>query len=316
MHSQIEPVVDGDAPPAPYPPAALTSRPLRGALLFVCGLLVLACMDTTTKYLAARHAPPLVVGVRYVVNCLLMVVALGPVYRGRLVQTQRTGLVLVRGACLAAGSLFLGFAFARMPVAETTSIVFVAPTLVVLLARPVLGERIGALGWAAALGGFAGVMLIARPGAGLEPVGVILALGAAMTTATYQLLSRVLASTERTMALLFYTALVGAIAFGLAAPWFWDGRVPPPMEVLLFLSLGLYSGVGHYLFTAAHRYAAASTLAPVGYLQVVWAGLLGWIVFGHVPAALSIVGMVVIIASGALVALKPTLARRRDRRRA
>jgi drug/metabolite transporter (DMT)-like permease len=267
-------------------------------------------MDTTTKYLAERYAPPLIVGVRYVVNCLLMIAVFAPAYRGRLVHTERTALVLVRGACLAAGSLLLAFAFVRMPVAETTSLVFLAPTLVALLARPVLGERIGALGWVAALTGFAGVLLIARPGSGLEPVGVLLALGGAATTAVYQLLSRMLATTERTMALLFYTALIGAIVFGMAAPWFWDGRIPEPVEMLLFLSLGVYSGVGHYLFTAAHRYAAASTLAPVGYVQVIWAGLLGWIVFGHVPAALSVVGMGIIIASGALITLRPTLERR------
>lgn len=307
---EVEPVVDGDMPPCPAQ-AALPSRRLRGIVLYACGLVVLACMDTTTKYLATRYAPPLVVAVRYVVNCLLMLALLGPAYRGRLVQTQRTGLVLLRGACLASGSLFLGFAFARMPVAETTSIVFIAPTIVVLLARPVLGERIGVLGWLAAVGGFAGVLLIARPGAGLELVGVLLALAAAGTTATYQLLSRVLAATERTMALLFYTALVGAVAFGLVAPWFWDGRVPRPLEALLFVSLGVFSGVGHYLFTAAHRYAAASTLAPIGYSQVMWAGVLGWIVFGHVPAPISVAGMVIIISSGALITLKPALERRR-----
>jgi drug/metabolite transporter (DMT)-like permease len=121
-----------------------------------------------------------------------------------------------------------------------------------------------------------------------------------------------LADSERTIALLFYTALVGAILFGLAAPWFWDGRVPRPLDLLLFFSLGIYSGLGHYLFTAAHRYAPASTLAPIGYLQVVWAGLLGWLVFGHVPPSLSLLGMVAIIASGALIALKPSL-HRKDR---
>jgi drug/metabolite transporter (DMT)-like permease len=65
------------------------------------------------------------------------------------------------------------------------------------------------------------------------------------------------------------------------------------------------SGLGHFLFTQAHRYAPASTLAPVGYLQLVFAGLLGWVVFGHMPDALSIFGMGVIVASGAMILLKP-----------
>lgn len=304
----FDPVVDGDS--VPCPPPSAPHHPLRGILIFACGVLVLACMDTTTKYLAQRYQVPLIVGVRYVVNCLLMLVVLAPTQGARLVQTQRTGLAIVRAACLAAASIFLGFALKRMPVAETTSIVFLAPTLVVLAARPLLGEQIGALGWIAAVAGFAGVLLVARPGAGLELTGLALALATAAVTAAYQLLSRVLAATERTITLLFYVALVGAIIFGLAAPWFWDGHLPGRFDVLLFLSLGVYSGIGHYLFTAAHRYAPASTLAPIGYLQVVWAGLLGWIVFAHVPAALSIAGMLIIIASGALIALKPTLQRK------
>jgi len=298
----INPVVDGDSVPCP-PPTRIVAHPLRGMLIFACGVLVLACMDTTTKYLATHYQVPLVVGVRYVVNCLLMIVLLAPSQGAKLVHTSRPALVVARGACLAAASILLGFALKRMPVAESTSIVFLAPTIVVLLARPLLGERIGALGWAAAIAGFLGVLMIARPGAGLEPLGVVLALGTALVTAAYQLLSRVLAGSERTVTLLFYTVLVGAIVFGLAAPWFWDGHVPRPLDLMLFLSLGIYSGIGHYLFTAAHRFAPASTLAPIGYLQVVWAGVLGWLVFGHVPGLPTIAGMIIIIGSGALIAL-------------
>lgn len=301
----VETVADGDAAPCPSP--TITSHAVRGILLFACGVLVLACMDTTTKWLAQRYQVPLIVGVRYVVNLLLMVAVLAPAQGRGLVTTQRTGLVLIRGACLAAASLFMGFAFQRMPVAESTSIVFLAPTFVLLLARPILGERIGWLGWMAAVAGFAGVLLVARPGSGLAPLGVACAAAAAVATAIYQLLSRMLASSERTLALLFYTALVGAVLFGLTAPWFWDGRLPRPIDVLLYVSLGVYSGVGHYLFTAAHRFAPASTLAPIGYTQVVWAGVLGWLIFGHVPGALSVVGMLVIIASGCCIVLNQKL---------
>jgi len=182
------------------------------------------------------------------------------------------------------------------------------PTIVMLLAGPLLGERIGWLGWAAAIAGFGGVLLIARPGAGLEPLGVMFALATAAVTAAYQLLSRELASSERTATMLFYTVLIGSILFGLAAPWFWDGHVPGPLDLALFLSLGVYSGLGHYLFTAAHRYAPASLLAPIGYVQVVWAGLFGWLAFGHVPTLLTLAGMGVIIVSGGLIAVKARFA--------
>ncbi|MES2988752.1 MAG: DMT family transporter [Pseudomonadota bacterium] len=284
-------------------PDPLRPNPLRGVAFFTLGVLLFACMDTTAKYLVSRYDVPLVVAARYVGNLLLMSALLAPRYGKELIQTQRTGLVVVRALCLAASSLLVGFALQRMPVAETTAINFLAPMLVVLVAGPLLGERAGIVGWGAALAGFGGVLLIARPGSGLDPVGVACALLGVSAAAGYQLLSRVLVASERTMALLFYTALVGSIIFGLAAPWFLNGRVPSAFEALLFCSLGAYGGLGHFLITAAYRDAPASLLAPVNYLQLLWAGLLGWIVFRHVPDGLSLIGMAIIAASGVAVAI-------------
>ena len=282
------------------PPA----QPLKGALLCLASLALFACMDVTTKYLAESHAIPLIVGVRYFGNLVLMTLLLAPTHGRQLIRTQRTGLVLLRALCLAAASLLIGFALQRMPVAETTAITFLAPILLVGVAGPLLGERTGWIGWIATLAGFAGVLIIVRPGSGLVPSGVILVLCAVVTNLGYQLLSRVLAATESTFALLFYTALTGTILYGLALPWFIEDRAPSLLEAALMLSLGVYGGLGHFLFTAAFRYAPASLLAPLNYLQLLWAGLLGWIVFGHVPDAVSLLGMAIVAGSGVLVALK------------
>lgn len=273
--------------------------------MFVFGLLLFACMDTTTKFLSTRYDVPLIVAARYIGNLSLMLAFSLPTQGAAMLKTQRTALVWVRGSCLAAGSLLVGLALQRMPVAETTSITFLAPILIVLAAGPLLGERIGWRGWTAAALGFAGVLLIARPGSGLNATGVLCALLAVGVGTGYQLLSRVLAATERTITLLFYTALVGTICFSIALPFFWSDRVPSPFEGLLFASLGVYGGLGHYLFTAAFRHAPASLLAPINYIQLLWAALLGWVVFGHVPGPLSLLGMAIIAASGVLVALRP-----------
>lgn len=274
------------------------------------GIFLFACMDTTTKYLAARYPAPMVVALRYLSQCLLMVLLLAPSQGRRLIRTQRTGLVLVRASYLAVVSLCVTLALQRMPVAETTAILFLSPMLVVLLAGPVLQEQVGPLGWLAAVAGFLGVLLIARPGGGLDAVGVALTLCAASVTAIYQLLSRVLASTEDNIALLFYTALVGAVGYGASLPWFWTGAVPPAMHVVLFCSTGLLGGIGHFLFTAAHRHTPASALAPMQYAQLIWASLLGWLVFSHVPDQLAIVGMCIVAVAGASVVLKSRLAAR------
>jgi drug/metabolite transporter (DMT)-like permease len=279
-------------------------------MLFMLGVLLFACMDSMIKYLVSQYEAPLVVAVRYIVNALLMAVLLTPTHGRTLVRTQRTGLVVVRGCCLAGASLFMALALQRMPVAETTAILFLSPLLVVLIAGPLLGEEVGVLGWVAAIAGFAGILLIANPGADLDPLGTTLAFCAAMLTVGYQLLSRVLATTEGTLPMLFYTAVIGAVAFGAFLPWSWGGAAPTTLQLLMFFGTGALAGLGHFLFTAAHRQAPASVLAPMMYAQLVWAGLLGWAVFGHVPSGMSVAGMCIVAASGILVALKSHLPRK------
>src|SRR4051812_22442103 len=155
------------------PPDSAQSKPkvlhqniFKGVILVMVGLLLFACMDSTTKYLAERHNVPFVVAIRYFVQCFIMFAIFAPRHSRYLVKTQRTGLVVVRSLSLCCASLFVGFALQRMPVAETTAISFLAPMMVVLLS-PLLGERISTIGWIAAIMGFAGVLLIARPGSGL-----------------------------------------------------------------------------------------------------------------------------------------------------
>ncbi len=280
-----------------------------GFLLALAGLLFFACMDATTKFLTADYQVPFVVAMRYLVHFSLMVVVLAPRYSIGLVQTQRRGLVVLRACTLVMASLFVGLALKRMPLAETTAISFLAPMLVVLLAKPLLGEKIGLLGWLAAVGGFMGVLLIARPGGGLDVWGILFALLAVLANAAYQILSRVLASTERAVTLLFYTALAGSIVFGLALPWFWDNKAPSHLDLALFLGMGACGGLGHYLFTLAYQYTPASLLAPVLYIQLIWAALLGWIIFDSTPDHVSIFGMIIVAASGLLIALKSRMSK-------
>lgn len=285
---------------------------IRGILLFVCGLFLFACMDTTVKYLTAYYPVPVVAALRYAVHLLLMLALVAPRQGRQMVRTTRTGWVLVRALSLAGATLFMGLALKRMPVAETTAIVFISPLLVVLIAGPLLGEKVDRGDWIAAIVGFLGIVLIARPGGALDPMGIAFTTGAIVVMTAYQLLSRVLAATEQTLALLFYTALVGTLIFGMLLPWFWDGPAPPLRHLPLFLIVGASGGMGHFLFTAAYRQASASVLAPLMYMQLLWAGLLGWLVFGHVPDSPSILGMIVVAGCGVAVALKSHRARQSE----
>ena len=289
-------------------PAPLTDQPLRGLVLIIGATLLFAYNDTTNKLLVTEYNVPLVTAIRYITHTLLMLALVAPFQGREMVRTQRTGLVLVRGACLAVASLLMGFALQRMPVAETTAIVYLGPVLVILLSGPLLNEKVGSGAWLAAALGFGGVLLIARPGGGLDPLGVAFTLGNVVVSVTYNMMSRVLARTERTIAMLFYTALIGAIAFGILLPWTFYGIAPTPLQVVLFISLGVSAWLGHYLFTQSYRYAPAAMLAPMNYLHLAWAAFLGWLVFGHAPDAIALGGIALVAAGGVVSA---TMARRR-----
>lgn len=275
----------------------------RSMLTLLCALLLFVLLDSTAKHLARHYPVPMLVWARYTVHFVLMVILLAPSMRLRLILTSRPGRHIVRATCLLGTTFFGMAALARMPLAETTAIVFAAPLIVTLLARPLLGEQIGTLRWAAALTGFVGVLIIARPGSGLVAAGVAFAFGGALCYALYQILTRQLTSTESPVTMLFYTALIGTLAMTLALPWVWGGPTPDLLDAILIASLGVYGGVGHFLLIKAFRDTPASVLSPFLYVQLIWAMLVGWLLFDHLPDGSAIIGILTIGAAGVIIAI-------------
>ena len=280
------------------------AHPLRGVFLFLAALFLFAALDATAKYMSAYFAVPLLVWARYLVHFVIMLVAMAPGMGREIIVTHRPWLMSFRALTLVGVTLLGQLALKTLPLAETTALVFITPLLVALLAGPMLGEQVRRRTWLATLAGFAGVLLIARPGGALVGPGVAYALGAALCYAVYQILTRKLAATEHPTRLLFYTALVGTLSMSLVLPAYWDGQLPTPTQSLLIVSLGLYGGIGHFLLIRAFRSTPASTLSPLLYIQLIWATLLGWLVFGQLPDLLAITGMLIIGGSGLSLAIR------------
>lgn len=276
---------------------------LKGIGLVAGAVFLFALGDVLTKHLAMAYSVALVVAVRNLVNVALLAVVLGPREGVGLWRTRRTGLVILRGLALAAASLTMGLALRVMPVGETVAIVYLSPFAVMLLAGPILGERVAVWAWVFASLGFLGVLLIARPGGGLDPLGVVLSLVNAGCATGYHLLTRVLSRTETTPALLFHTALVGLLVFGVMTLAEGGVILPGRADLAAMVALGVLATGGHFLFTAAYREAPASVLAPVNYLHLAWAGLLGWLVFGHLPDLPGGLGMALVALAGVAVAI-------------
>jgi drug/metabolite transporter (DMT)-like permease len=176
--------------------------------------------------------------------------------------------------------------------------------LVVLLSSLLLKERVTRLRWALVVGAWAGALIVIRPGSGLFGWAVVYPLSAVLFYAAFQLISSRLAHAEHPLTTQFWT---GAVGLFLLLPLLLI-NAPELLAVVrqasaaqwgLMLTVAALGTFGHLLFLQAFRLAPASTVAPLTYVQMAWAALLGWLIFGHVPDAWAWVGMGVVAACGA-----------------
>lgn len=269
------------------------------------GIALFGLLDMQAKYLGALYPVPEVIWARYAGHFLLMAAVLGPRYGRTLVRTQRLGLQMVRSVLLLLSTGFFFTAVSMLPLAEAAAIGFVSPLLLVVLSIPMLGERVGWRRMTAVAVGFAGVLLILRPGGSLFTPAALLPLGTAVTYAVYQILTRKIAATENPMASLFYTSLVGAGVMTLAVPFVFV--MPAWQHLPMFLSLGVLGGVGHYLMIKALNGAPASVIAPFSYSAMIWSLTYGYLIFGNFPEPVALVGIAIIVASGIYVAYRESV---------
>jgi drug/metabolite transporter (DMT)-like permease len=267
----------------------------RGILWMLLTTLLFVSMDALAKQLLQTYPVSQVVWARYMFHVLLLALYL----RRRLpvvMCTGRLGLQLLRSVFLlgATGLFFTALAF--IPLAEASAIMFVAPILVTGLSLPLLGEHVGPRRWASVVVGFAGAMIIIRPGGGAMDAAALFALGAASSYALYQITTRLLAHSDRPLTTLAYSALVGALASSMVVPFFWV--VPGPAGWLGMVGLGLFGGTGHFALIKAFESAPAATITPFGYAALIWATLYGFVLFDDLPDLGTVVGAAIIAASG------------------
>ena len=284
-----------------HPPTQLW----RGPLLMCVASLFFATLDTGTKYLTQSYPVNQVVWVRYMAQAAAIFLIFQPRLGRALFRTRRYGIQLFRGLCLCCSSVLVINGLARLPLAETTAINFMAPVIVTLLSGLVLKEKARRMDWVAVACGFAGVLIIARPGGGLLTWAILFPMGAALANACYQLVTRFSSASEHPATSNLYTGLIGAL---LMTPWWMSAWMPMLWtDLLLLLCLGTVAAVGHFIMTKALTYAPAATLGPYSYTQIFWATLLGALVFSRIPDFTSRLGMGVIAAGGLLLTSGPLL---------
>lgn len=268
--------------------------------LIVASAACFTAIDTIVKYLGLRYSVPLLVWARWGIPALLMVLLLGPKIRWGLLRTANPKLHFVRGAVLMLSSLCFFAALKFLPLAEATGLNYSTPILVTLMAGWFLHERITPPRWLFVAAGFAGTLLILRPGSAMLHAASLFALCAAALNATFQILTRKLAR-EDLMVLIFYPSLVGAVLMSVAVPFFQYHGSFLTSDIVLFVAIGIIGGLGHFFFIQAFQRAPASTIAPFTYMQLVWSALAGWLIFDTFPDGWALTGMTVIAASGVVL---------------
>ena len=275
-------------------------HPTWGLLLILASGLLLASQDALSKTLTALYPVLLVVWLRYLSQSVLMLALFAPRMGLDLLRTQRPWLQLVRGLSLVAITLLFYSALRFIPLGEATAVIFLAPLVVIVLSATWLKEHISRGLWLSVGCGLLGVMLIVRPGGALFTPAILLPLGAAFCFGLYQLLTRRLSATDHPATSNFLSAMVGTLSMSVLLPWHW--QTPTLVDGLLMATLGATAMTGHMLLTYAYRFGSAASLAPFTYVQIVTATLLGVVFFDHTPDLWAILGMTVIILSGAALA--------------
>jgi drug/metabolite transporter (DMT)-like permease len=257
-------------------------------------------MDATGKHLVAAGYPAVQVAWgRYALNALLLL-PLVLRRRGRLALLPRAAPAhLVRAALPSLVTALLFAGFAHLTLAAASALLFANPLLIVAASALFLGERVGARRWVAVAAGFAGTLLVLRPGSELFRWGALAPLGAAVCFAATAVLNRRLAGEASPLATTFHYAVAGAVVLLPGAAL--GGWRPFDLAAVAWLALGaVVGGLCLWLVTSAYERADASALAPFHFAELAAATAVGRVVFGEAPDAATLAGIAVILAAGLL----------------
>lgn len=258
-----------------------------------------AAMNTFVKELRVQELPVVeIIWGRYFFHTIL-VLALFPKRIPTLLSGSDKGLQICRSILVLSATACMFTAVGFMPLADAVAITFIAPLLITALSVPFLGERVGLRRWIAVCVGFAGMLVIIRPGGGLFQPAALLPIGVTVFYAMYQIITRMISHRTDPINSVFYTAIVGGILMSAIVPFFW--QTPTLEQWGMMLAAGLLGGLGHWAIIIAYQRAEAPLVAPFAYTELVWATMLGLTFFGDFPDLWTLVGAAIIAASGVYI---------------
>ncbi|MRX51116.1 EamA family transporter [Paracoccus sp. S-4012] len=269
----------------------------RGILLMLGAITLFTVMDAFGKHLTASYPPMQVIWARYAGNMLIVLAVLAP-RLGSVARSRRPWVQIFRGLTQLGAIVCFFFALRHVGLAETTAIMDLNPVLITLFAAVFLGEAIGPRRIAGIVVALIGAMIVIRPGAGVLHPAALFALAGAFVYATGAVLTRLARSDSTATSILWATAICTIISSAIV-PFVW--QPVDPRDLWAFAAMGVIGAVAQALLIRAFMFAEASTLAPFGYIGLVFATLWGWLFFDAVPDRWTVIGAGVIVSAGLYV---------------
>ena len=272
-----------------------TNSPIKGIALMALAMLTIPMVDGFAKYLSADYSPLFIGWARYAVASLAVLPITVALRGPAIFPTERRISHIWRTVFLVASMTLYFLAIASIPLATAISAFFVGPIVAVVLSVIILKERLNRQKLISLLLGFAGSLVIVRPGSAIEP-GILLALASGICFGLYLIATRLASSHSDPIKTLAFQCVVGTLLLTPQALATWS--LPEPRDLLLFAGLGMSSAFSHMLSIAAFRIADASTLAPLVYLELIGAAVIGYLVFGDIPGPATVIGAALIVGAG------------------
>ena len=274
----------------------------------VSGTLIIPVMDAIAKILGDTISPLQVTWGRFFFQAIIMGVAILALYGPAMLRPKRPLIHAIRGLLLAIATSFFFFSLLYLPLADSIAIFFVQPMLLTLLSAIFLGETIGWHRKAAVVIGFLGALLIIKPGSDSFTLAALLPVVAALFFSGYLVVTRSVANVDHPMTMQFASGIgatiaisIGLIPGTLAASSLWGAVPPTTLEWTYLAAIGCIAAFGHLLVVIAVNRAPTSVLAPFGYVEIIAATILGWLLFSDWPDTLSWLGIAIIVFSGLYV---------------
>lgn len=276
----------------------MTNNPRLGITLMIITTFVFSMQDGISRHLAGEYNVYMVVMIRYwFFAAFVMTVASRQAGGIRAAaRTEQPWLQIGRGVLLAAEICVTVIAFVLLGLVESHAIFACYPLLVAALSGPILGEKVGWRRWTAICIGFIGILVILQPGVTVFSIEALVPLCAAFMFAVYNLLTRFAARKDRAATSFFWTGTSGAVVMTCVGIWFWEPMSPPDWAWMALLCMT--GATGHFLLIKTYEVAEASTVQPFAYLQLVFASILGLVVFGESLATHVVVGGAIVVSAG------------------